>query len=98
MHIFILILIEITTIPSYHNNSKHNSPCPNRHTHNTSNSQVNPINPQSPNTSDLIGSLQSQILGLQMQALQQSTLDSIKIYDDSNKSEFTSWAQSRQKC
>ena len=29
-----------------------------------------------------------------MQALQQSTLSSIKIFDSSNKSEFTSWAQS----
>ena len=29
-----------------------------------------------------------------MQALQQSTLNSIKIFDGSNKSEFTSWAQS----
>ena len=44
--------------------------------------------------SDLIGSLQSQILGLQTQALQQSTLNSIKIFDGTNKSEFTSWVQS----
>ena len=29
-----------------------------------------------------------------MQALQQSTLNSIKIFDGSNKSQFTSWAQS----
>ena len=29
-----------------------------------------------------------------MQALQQSTLNSIKIFEGSNKSEFTSWAQS----
>ena len=79
---------------SYHNNSKCNSPHPVRHTHNTSNSQVNAIKPQSPNASDLIGSLQSQILGLQMQALQQSMLNSIKIFDGSNKSEFTSWTQS----
>ena len=49
---------------------------------------------QSPNTSDLIGSLQSQILGLQTQTLQQSTLNSIKIFDGSNKSKFTSWVQS----
>ena len=33
---------------NYHNNSKCNSPCPTRHTHNTSNGQVNAINPQSP--------------------------------------------------
>ena len=36
---------------NYHNNSKCNSPHPARHTHNTSNSQVNAINPQSPNVS-----------------------------------------------
>ena len=29
-----------------------------------------------------------------MQALQQSTLNSIKIFDGNNKSKFTSWAQS----
>ena len=29
-----------------------------------------------------------------MQALQQSMLNSIKIFDDSSKSKFTSWAQS----
>ena len=51
---------------SYHNNSKCNSPHPTGHTHNTSNIQVNAVNPQSPNASDIIGSLQSQILGLQM--------------------------------
>ena len=44
--------------------------------------------------SDILGSLQSQILGLQMQLLQQSTLNSIKIFDSSNKAEFTAWAQS----
>ena len=38
--------------------------------------------------------MQSQILGLQTQALQQSTLNSVKIFDGNNKSEFTSWAQS----
>ena len=37
--------------------------------------------------------MQSQILGLQTQALQQSTLNSIKILDGNNKNEFTSWAQ-----
>ena len=79
---------------NYHNKSKCISPHPARHTQNTINSQVNAINHQSPNVSDLIGSLQSQILGLQTQALQQSTLNSIQIFDSSNKSEFTSWAQS----
>ena len=38
--------------------------------------------------------MQSQILGLQTKALQQSTLNSIKIFDGNNKSKFTSWAQS----
>ena len=31
-----------------------------------------------------------------MQALQQSILNSIKIFDGSNKSKFTSWAQSME--
>ena len=79
---------------SYNNNSKCNSPCSTRHTYNTSNTQVNAVNLQSPNASDILGSLQSHILGLQMQALQQSTLNSIKIFDGSNKGESTSWAQS----
>ena len=38
--------------------------------------------------------MQSQILGLQKQALQQSTLNSTKIFDDNTKSKFTSWVQS----
>ena len=33
-------------------------------------------------------------LGLQTQALQQSTLNLIKIFDGTNKSKFTSWARS----
>ena len=44
--------------------------------------------------SDILGSLQSQILGLQMYPLQQFTLNSIKIFDGSNKAKFTTWAQS----
>ena len=46
------------------------------------------------NTSDMSGSLQSQILGLQMHPLQQPMLNPIKIFDVSNKAEFTAWAQS----
>ena len=42
---------------SYHNNRECNSPWPARHTHNTSNRQVNSVNPQSSNVSDIIGSL-----------------------------------------
>ena len=52
------------------------------------------IDIHSSNTSDILGSLQSQILGLQMHLLQQSTLNSIKIFDRSNKAEFTAWVQS----
>ena len=77
----------------YQYNSEHNSPHPIRHAHNTSNNQVNAIGSQSPNMSDLTGSLQSQILGLQTQVLQQSTLNSINIFDGSNKSKFTLWVQ-----
>ena len=54
----------------YHINGEHNSPHPVRNTSNISNNQVNTIATQSPNNSHLIGSLQSQILGLQTQALQ----------------------------
>ena len=46
------------------------------------------------NTSELIGSLQSQILDLQTHPLQQSMLNSIKIFDGTNKAEFTAWVQS----
>ena len=46
------------------------------------------------NTSDILGSLQSQILGLQMHPLQQSTLDCIKIFDGSKKAEFIAWTHS----
>ena len=45
------------------------------------------------NTSELIGSLQSQIIGLQLQPLPQSTLNSIKMFDSTNKAEFATWAQ-----
>ena len=72
----------------YYNRSDCNSPHPIRNVHNTSNSQVNAIAPKSPNASDLIGSLQSQILGLQTQTLQQSTLNSINVVNSTNKSDF----------
>ena len=52
------------------------------------------INKHHSNTSDILGSLQSQILGLQMHPLQQSTLNSIKIFNGSNKAELTAWTQS----
>ena len=53
-----------------------NSPHTDRNTPNISHNQVNPIAAQSPN---IIECLQSQILGLQTQALQQSTLNSMNI-------------------
>ena len=40
--------------------------------------------------------MQSQILGLQTQPLQQSMLNSIKIFNGTNKAEFTAWAQSME--
>ena len=58
--------------------------------HNTSNTpNIYPLN-----TSELIGSLQNQIIGLQSQPLQQSKLYSIKKFDGTNKAEFATWAQS----
>ena len=46
------------------------------------------------NASEILGSFQSQILGLQTLLLQQSTFNSIKIFDGSSKAIFTAWAQS----
>ena len=46
------------------------------------------------NTSELIGSLQSQIIGLHLQPLQQTTLNSITTLDGAKKVEFTTWALS----
>ena len=54
----------------------------------------NANNMHSLNTSELIGSSQSHIIGSQSQSLQQSTLNSIKVFDDTNKAEFTAWTQS----
>ena len=78
----------------HHANSQHNSPCTVSNTPSTSNNPVNVVATQSPNNSSIIESLQSQILGLKTQALQQTTLNSIKNFDGNNKSEFTLWAQS----
>ena len=78
----------------HHSTSQHNSPNTVRNTPSTGNNPVNVLATQSPNNSNIIESFQSQILGLKTQALQQSTLNSIKIFDSNNKSEFTSWAQS----
>ena len=46
------------------------------------------------NTADLIGSLQSQIIGLHSQPLQQATLTSINPFDGTKKAKFTRWVQS----
>ena len=46
------------------------------------------------NIPKIIGSLQSQITGLQLQALQQATLNLINTFDGTKKTEFVTWAQS----
>ena len=46
------------------------------------------------NTSDIIGSLQSQIISLQSQPLQQAMLSSINMFNGTKKAEFAMWAQS----
>ena len=75
-----------------HSSPTHSHNAPNTSFHNTGNMQHN-IDVHPSNTSDILGLLQSQILGLQMQPLQQSTLNSIKIYNGSNKAGFTAWAE-----
>ena len=45
------------------------------------------------NTSELIGTWQSQIIGLQSQLLQQATLNSINKFDGTKKAEIATWAQ-----
>ena len=87
---------------SYHNSNGHKSISSISNSHNTNinmhnsigNTQCSAIDIQPSNTSDILGSLQSQILGLQMHLLHQSTLNSIKIFDGGNKAEFTAWAHS----
>ena len=61
---------------------------------NNSNMSHNANNMHPLNTSELIGLLQSQIIDLQSQLLQQSKLNSIKIFNGTNKAEFTTWVQS----
>ena len=43
---------------------------------------------------ELIGSLQSQIIGLPLQPLQQAMLDSILTFDGAKKAKFATWTQS----
>ena len=61
---------------------------------NNSNMPHNANNMHPLNMSELTGSLQSQIIDLQSQLLQQSTLNSIKIFNGPNKAEFTAWVPS----
>ena len=74
---------------SDHDSIRYNNASSTRNIHNymanSSNMQQNSVNMQPSNTSDIIDRLQSQILDLQMHPLQQSTLNSIKIFDGSNK-------------
>ena len=74
--------------------SQHNSTHNVRNTPSISNDPVNVVATQSPNNSNIIESLQSEILGLKTQTLQQLTLNSIKKFDRNNKSKFTLWVQS----
>ena len=71
--------------------SQHNSPHTVRNTPNTSNNLMNPIPSQSLNKSNIIECLQSQILGLQMQALQHSTLNPIQILIATTKVNLHHW-------
>ena len=64
------------------------------HFNNSSNPQHLAPNMSMLNTSDLIGSLQSQIIGLCLHALQQATLNLINSFDGAKKAEFATWAQS----
>ena len=56
------------------------------------NMQCSAIDRHHSSTSDILDSLQSQTLGLQTHPLQQSVLNSITIFNGSNKAEFTVWA------
>ena len=46
------------------------------------------------NTSELIGSLQSQIIGLCLHPLQQATLNSVNSFDGAKEAEFATWTES----
>ena len=67
-----------------HSSLNHSCNAPNNSYHNNSNMQCN-IDMHSSNTSDILGSLQSQILVLQTHQLQQSTLNCIKIFEEATK-------------
>ena len=68
----------------------------NQSSHNHNNKghvQHNAHNMSTLNTSELIGSLQNQIIGLCLQPLQQATLNSVNTIDGTKKTEFATWAQ-----
>ena len=67
-----------------------------QHQYNQANNhaQHNTNNMSTLSTSDIIDSLQSQIIGLHSQPLQQTTLNSINMFDGTKKAEFATWAQS----
>ena len=66
----------------------------NHHYHNNTNTQHNAPNMSTLDTLELIGALQSQIIGLHLQSLQQALLNSINTFDGTKKAEFATWAQS----
>ena len=83
--------------PSYHKRDRCHSYSSPNHSCNPSSNYYNgnrPCDMHPLNTSELKGSLQSQILGLQTHPLQQSMLNSIKMFDGTNRAEFTAWSQS----
>ena len=79
-----------------HDNSQHIYPQTIGNTPNNSNNQINSMHVQSPNNSNILGCLQSQIIGLQTQPLQHFILNSVKIFDGNNKSKLTSGAKSEK--
>ena len=66
----------------------------NHHYQNNSDAKHNAPNMSTLNILELIHPLQSQIIGFQLQPLQQATLNSINTFDGSKKAEFTTWNQS----
>ena len=64
------------------------------HFNNSSNPQHLTLNMSMLNNSELIGSLQNQIIDLHSQPLQQATLNSINSFNGAKKAEFATWAQS----
>ena len=74
--------------------SQCNSPRTVRNTPNTSSNQANTITTQSLKQLRYNRMFTKSVLGLQTQALQQSMVNTVNIFDGNNKSEFTFWVQS----